>query len=409
MSHADVVRLDASAFDPASLTGEADPYPLMKAVREHGPVVATRSGFTCVTGYAEADSALHDRRFASGPIGMRFRALLPPGAARDELEFRINFLDPPHHARVRGIVAKVFTPARVRALQPWVERRAEELLDALEPSNGSVDLRAGFAHPLPSLVISEMLGVPPADRDRLTVWTEEVTPLLGVAITEQDRVRGIAASEAFAAYTRELIAQRRAVPTEDLLTAVVNAHDAGQRLSEPELMSLVVTLYSAGHRTTRDLMINGLYALARAPDQYAMLARGEVTVQQAVQELLRFATPTLYVARVPTEAVPLGGIEIRAYSPTLILLAAANRDPAKYTAPDQLDLRRDEAPPLSFAVGPHVCLGAALARMEAEVMLAAVVRRWPTLSLAGPAPTWWGSGPFRGLDHLRVAGDAMYL
>lgn len=396
------VRIDPTTFDPGWLAELADPYPLLRALQEHGAVVVTKTSLGCVVGYDAADTILRDRRFLSAPLGQRYRSLLPPGAARDELAHRINFLDPPDHPRVRGIIAKVFTPTRVRALQPWAEGLAETLLDRAPLDDGTVDLRAGLAHPLPSLVISELLGVPSSDRDTLTEWTEAVTPLLGVTIADDERDRALAASESFAAYVRELLEDRRRAPTDDLLTALVNAHDNNERLSEPELLSLVVTLYSAGHRTTRDLFCNGLHALLGAADQYDVLARGDANVATAVQEFLRFSTPTLFVARVPMEPVELGGVQLRAWSPVLIFLATANRDPARFADPDRFDVRRAEAAPLSFAVGPHVCLGASLARLEAEVMLSAVVQRWPSLRLAEPAPAWWNSGPFRGLTHLRV-------
>ena len=394
-----------AAFEPSQLAELDDPYPLFRALHSVGPSLKTMSGIHCVVGYAAADTVLRDSRFRSGPLAERFRQLLPAGAARDELSHRINFLDPPNHPRVRGLVSRAFTPGRVRDLHSFVARKTEELLDGIDKQpagDETIDLRASLAHPLPSLVISEMLGVPPDDRDQLTEWTEAVTPLLGVQMPREGLERALEASERFAAYAAELLEERRRHPGNDLLTAMVQAQDGQERLSREELLSLVVTLYSAGHRTTRDLFTNGLFILLKHPEQYAAVVADQSLVPSAVNEFLRFETPTQYVARVPVVDVELAGSAIPALTPTLVILAAANRDPNQFAEPDRFDIRRNEGAPLSFAAGPHFCLGASLARMEAEVMLAAVTHRWPRLKLAEPQPSWWSSGPFRGLTHLRV-------
>jgi cytochrome P450 len=288
-----------------------------------------------------------------------------------------------------------------------LNKRAEDLLDAIEAraretGEKSFDIRADLAHALPSLVISEMLGVPLADRDQLTEWTEAVTPLLSVQMPTDQLATALEASEHFAAYAAALIAKRRAAPGDDLLTAMLQVKDGNERLSREELLSLVVTLYSAGHRTTRDLFTNGLYSLLQHTEMYTAIVQDKSRAPGAINEFLRFETPTLYVGRVPTEAAEIAGVPVPAYSLVIILLAAANRDPQHFKDPNRFDIARDEGPPLSFAAGPHHCLGAALAWMEAEVMLIAVTRRWPRLAVSGPPPAWWSSGPFRGLTHLRV-------
>ena len=395
---------DPATFDPAQIAALEDPYPVFRALHMAGASLQTASGIHCVIGYAAADEVLRDPRFRSGPIAERFRQLLPPGAARDEMSHRVNFLDPPDHPRVRNLVSHTFTPGRVRDLRPFVERRANELIDAvnLESSDATVDVRACFAHPLPSLVISEMLGVPIADRDQLTDWSEAVTPLLGVRIPEAGLERALDASARFAAYASALLDERRRRPGDDLLTAMVQVEDGHERLSREEVLSLVVTLYSAGHRTTRDLFTNGLFHLLQHREQYAALVDDPSLVPGALDEFLRFETPTLYVARVPVVDVEIAGVPVPAFTPTLVILAATSRDPARFSDPDRFDIRRQEGAALSFAAGPHHCLGASLARMEVEVMLAAITLRWPRLALAEPRPKWWSSGPFRGLDQLRV-------
>jgi cytochrome P450 len=393
-------------FDLSLLSETQNPYPAFAMLHGAAKDVATHSGFHVVCGYDLADKLLRDRRFLSGPIAEFYRQNLPPGAARDELAHRINFLDPPDHPRVQRLIMRAFTSRRVREMLPWVQAQAEKCLDTLEEqlANGadSIDLRTGFAHSIPSLVISEMLGVPLADRDMLTEWTEAVTPLLGTQIDPTVLERGLDAADSFATYADSLADERRKRPGDDLLTAMLHAEDGQETLSREELLSLIVTLYSAGHRTTRDLFTNGLFTLLQYPDDYAAVAMDPELVPAAIQEFLRFETPTLYVVRIPTAEADLAGKPIAPLTPVLVLLAATNRDPAIYTDPDRFDIRRREAAPLSFAVGPHRCLGAALAQMEAEVMLTAVTRRWRRLELAAQKPRWWSTGPFRGLTHLDV-------
>ena len=378
-----------------------DPYALFAGLRAQGSVVPIGPDLWCVTRYRAADALLRDRRATSGPIARRYREALPPGAARDEMSHRINFMDPPDHVRVRRLALTAFTHRRIAELRPRVETFAADLLDGIGPAD-EVELLEAFAHPLPSRVISELLGVPVADRDQLSRWTEEVTPLLGVEVEAEEMRRALAASQAFATYVERLLEERRRRPESDLLSARVAAHDGEQRLSRPEILSLVVTLYSAGHRTTRDLFANGLSVLLRHRDQWERVRRDPAKVPRAVEEFLRFETPTLYVGRVPCEPIDLDGHSLPAGQAVIVLVGSANRDPDRFEDPDRFDVDRDQGEALSFAAGPHYCLGAALARMEVEVMLGAVARRWPDLELADDPLEWRCRGPFRGLAALRV-------
>jgi cytochrome P450 len=376
-----------------------DPYPVLAEVRRAGPVVRFTNGFWAVTGYDAAMEVFRQRAFASGPIAGRYVNALPPGAARDEMSHRINFLDPPDHPRVRGLVAKVFTPRRVADLMPWIAATAEHLLDDLDAPE--FDLLGRFAHQLPSLVISEMLGVPSADRDQLTAWSDAVAPLLGIAMSDDDRERAIAAAENFHAYLSALLDERRRLPGDDLLSALLAAEENGERLQRVELLSLAATLYSAGHRTTRDLFSNGMSVLLSG-DAFPLVVDGHWTAAAVVSEFLRYETPTLFVVRIPIEPTTVSGAAMGAGEPVLIFLAAANRDPAVFEDPDAFRPGRDGPPALSFAYGAHYCLGASLARGEAETMLTALTRRLPALRLADRPLRWHQRGPFRGLDELRV-------
>jgi cytochrome P450 len=401
----DNARVSAVAFDPGQLA-VADPYPVLARLREAGPVCRLASGFWAVTGYDAVMQVLSHRSCASGPIGQRYLDGLPPGAARDEMSRRINFLDPPDHQRVRSLVSKAFTPRRIADLVPWIAATAARLLDGLDDLE-RLDLLRRFAHQLPSLVISELLGVPADDRDRLTAWSDAVAPLLGLQVAPADRERAIAAAEELHGYLGALLDERRGRPGSDLLSALLAAEEDGQRLDRPELLSLAATLYSAGHRTTRDLFANGMSVLLAERGRYRHVVEGRWRVSEVVEEFLRYETPTLFVVRVPLEPISIGGVDVGAWEPLLVFLSAANRDPAAFDRPDDFLPGRGGPPSLSFAYGAHYCLGASLARAEAEVMLSAVTGRWPGLALAPDGPLRWRQrGPFRGLDALGVSPRA---
>ena len=394
--------MSVTSFDPNDFGPNVDPYPLLAGLREAGPVLRLDSGYWAVTGYDAAMQVFRQRALASGPIALRFLNSLPEGAARDEMSHRINFLDPPDHPRVRGLVMKAFTPRRVADLAPWMETTVGELLDGIDPE-GEVDLLARFAHQLPSLVISEMLGVPVADRDQLTKWSDDVAPLLGVSVSPADLECAVAAAEEFHAYLTDLLEERRKHPGEDLLSALLLAEENGERLNRVELLSLAATLYSAGHRTTRDAFANDMSVLLSNAGYYERVVSGEWSNSATVAEFLRYETPTLFVARIPIEPVTVGGVEIGAFEPVLIFLAGANRDPVVFDEPDSFLPGRSGPAGLSFAHGAHYCLGAALATTEAEIMLRHLCTRWPKLSLAPGHPLCWHQrGPFRGLNELVV-------
>ena len=389
-----------TAFDPGDLDELDDPYPTLADLRATAPVLALADGFVAVTGQAAALEALRHPSCGTAPIAARYLDGLPAGAARDEMSHRINFLDPPDHPRVRGLVSKAFTPRRVAALDPWMRTTARSLLEPLVGA-GPVDLLAAYAHQLPSLVISELLGVPPEDRDHLTRLSDATAPLLGVRVSDDERAAAIAAAEEMHAALASLLDERRARPGDDLLSALLVAEEDGERLHRAELLSLAATLYSAGHRTTRDLFANGLSTLLAAPERWAAVVDGAWAPADVVTEMLRHETPTLFVARIPYEDISLAGVPVPALAPLLVYLAAANRDPAVYDEPDAFRPGRPGPAPLSFAFGAHYCLGASLAKAEAEVMLTALVERAPRTRLAG-ALAWHQRGPFRGLDALPV-------
>ncbi|MHB6911765.1 cytochrome P450 family protein [Streptomyces sp. DB-54] len=362
-----------------------DPYPLLAALRARGPVQRVRTGKDrttwVVTGWAEARAALADGRlskdtaryFADRPSGRD----LAPAVSRSMLA-----TDPPDHGRLRKLAMAAFTPAAVGRLAPRVREIAEELAAALgrageAAGGGPVDLVEGFAAALPIAVICELLAVPEADRDAVRRWSDDL-----FAAAEPDTADR--ASHALAGYMTELIAARRAAPGDDVLSGLIAARDAGDRLTEPELVSLAVLLVVAGHETTANLIGNGLLALLRDDALRARLRDDPGLLPAAVEEFLRYEAPvTLATFRYATEEFDLGGVRIGAGDVVLVAPGGANRDPARFEAPDAVRLER--APlggHLSFGHGPHHCLGAPLARTEARIAFEVLLARFPGLRLA---------------------------
>ncbi len=392
-------------FELGQLKGEADPYALYARAREHGPVQRSGESYV-VLGHPEAERLLRSSATRTGFMAQGYRLRLPEGAAREEMSHRINFIDPPRHTQVRKLVGMAFTPRRTRNLEPFVRKIAGELLAGL-PADQPIDLIRRYAHEVPSLVISELLGVPVDNRDRLTTLADRVSKLLGTGNTEEELADAVAGAEEMHATFRELVAERLAEPQDDLLSALLAAEDDDQRLTESELLSLAATLYSAGHRTTRDLFTNGLTALLPEREIIEAMLDGTLPLEAVVEEFLRFETPTHLIARMLEEPLELGGYKVPAGVPVMVLLAAANRDPRVYEDAHRFDPWRwtrtpETTAPLSFALGAHFCLGASLARLEARVMLQVLFETFPEVRLHDAPLVWRHTGVFRGVDELPV-------
>ncbi|WP_416971680.1 cytochrome P450 family protein [Streptomyces sp. 4F14] len=391
----------ASPFsDPAFYR---DRYPVYAALRQRCPVAQVPMGgssgtATVVTGYEQARAALADPQlskdagafFADRPSG---RALHPALAGT-----MLNS-DPPDHTRLRRLVTRAFTPARVQQLRPAVRALAEELIGGWSPGD-RVDLMEGLAVPLPVTVICQLLGVPDADRDRVRGWSSDL-----LATGDHERID--AASHALADYMSALAAAKRAAPDEALLSALVAVRDEdGDRLSELELVSLAVLLLVAGHETTTAAIGNSVLALLQHPEQLALLRADPGRIPAAVDELLRYDSPvSIATWRWAPKAIRLGEAEVQAGSPVFVSPGAANRDPARFTDPDRLDLDRPDARShLAFGHGIHRCLGAPLAQAEVETVLQLLLERFPGLRLTEPADQlpWRHSRLVRGLEALPV-------
>ncbi|MFJ9123830.1 cytochrome P450 [Streptomyces sp. NPDC102340] len=385
-----------------------DPYPTYAAMRATCPVRAVPAGSAgrtnyVVTGYKEAREALHDARLSKDTAaffaGKESRRRLHPAVAHTMLAS-----DPPQHTRLRKLVTKAFTTGAVARLRPFIARVTEELLDQW-PVGEPFDFVAGLAVPLPVVVICELLGVPAADRPDVQRWSAEL-----FAAGEPDVID--AASHAMAQYMTDLIAAKRLDAGDSLLDRLIAARDGEDRLSEHELVSLAVLLLVAGHETTTNALGNAVLALLRHPAQLDRLRRNPDDIPGAVDELLRFdSAVSTFTFRFTTEAITLGGTEIPAGVPVLVALGAANRDPARFPGPDELDLDRDAAAHLAFGHGIHRCVGAPLAKAEMELVLRAVLARFPELQLAASVDElmWRRTRLVRGLSSLPVVASGTQL
>ncbi|MFI6297772.1 cytochrome P450 [Nonomuraea sp. NPDC050790] len=353
-----------------------------------------------ITGYAEARAALADpalsKATATVEAALARHGSRPMISGQWLTQSMINS-DPPDHTRLRRLAAKAFSPKAVDALRPRIAEIAGSLLDDLARDGGAVDLMARFAGPLPITVICELLGIVEDERGDFQDWTDT---LIGHAPAEDKA----AATGAMVGYLTALVAAKRADPGEDMLSALVQARDEGDALTERELIATAFLLLVAGYETTVNLICNALNALFDHPGQLAALRADPSLVPAAVEEFLRFDGPVGQASfRVTTEPVSYGGAEIPAGEVVQVSLLAANRDPARFPDPDALDIRRPAAGHLGFGHGIHHCLGAPLARMEAEIAFTMLLARFPSFTRApGHPPVWTRSDRLRGLRSLWV-------
>lgn len=393
----------------------ANPYPLYQHLRETDPVLWDEElgGCWVLTRHADIMAGLRDQRLSARrmdigtdwlPAELQAR-LSPPILA---LTRQLLFLDPPDHTRLRGLVSRAFTPRMVEKLRPHIQQLVDELL-APALLTGQIEAISEFAYPLPAIVIAEMLGVPPQDREQFTQWTRAFGTLLDGGSGGMDAevaIQSLLGVAEFMDYFRALIRTQRQRPRENLLQAMQEAEEQGDMLSEEELLGNCVLLLAAGHGTTTHLIGNGLLALLRNPEQMEHLHADPTLLPLAVAELLRYDSPVQLTSRVATAPLHLGEKEIAAGQEVMFSLGAANHDPAQFAEPERLDLRRAENRHLAFGQGIHFCLGAPLARVEAEVAFGTFLRLCPDPRLATPAVEHFPSQVFRGLVALPIAFSA---
>ncbi|MFS0692220.1 cytochrome P450 family protein [Streptomyces nitrosporeus] len=390
-----------------------DPYPAYAWLREHSPVHRTTlpSGVEAwlVTRYADARQALADSRLFKNPAHHAGTANAKgktgiPGERKAELMTHLLNIDPPDHTRLRRLVTKAFTPRRVAAFAPRVQELTDRLIDGFA-DRGEADLIHEFAFPLPIYAICDLLGVPREDQDDFRDWA-------GMMIRHGGGPRGGVARSVkkMRGYLAELIHRKRENPGDDLISDLIRASDHGEHLTENEAAAMAFILLFAGFETTVNLIGNGIHALLREPEQRERLQRslaegGTELLETGIEELLRYDGPVeLATWRYATVPLTLGGQDIAAGDPVLVVLAAADRDPARFPEPDVLDLARSDNQHLGYGHGIHYCLGAPLARLEGRTALATLLTRLPDLRLAvGTADLRWRGGLImRGLRTLPV-------
>ncbi|WP_221323732.1 cytochrome P450 [Actinoplanes sp. L3-i22] len=351
----------------------ADPYPALAELRAQGPLTWHEpTGRFLAAGHAEANAVLRDRRLGRFWVDREPADVWEPFNTLHRNQMMEN--EPPAHTRLRGLVAGAFGRGHVERLGPAVAAAAAGLLDAAGPE---FDLLADVAEPLAVTVIAELLGVPEADRHRLRPWSAAIVRMYEVSRTESDEEAAIAACREFADYLSHLAALRRAAPQDDLISHLVESP-----LSGAELVASAILLLNAGHEASVNALGGGLVALMRHPDQWRRLVTDRGLVPVAIEEFLRYDPPLHLFARTAAADVVVGGVTVPAGAEVAALLGAANRDPRVFAEPDMFDVGRDPNPHLGFGAGLHFCLGAPLARLEMRAALAALVDRWPRLTLA---------------------------
>lgn len=395
-----------------------DPYPTYSRLRDMGPVLwrdDVFQGAWLLTRHADVELALRDPRFSAQRTGGWIKRIpgVDAGADRRRTGSGLDafqrlfgsamvFLDAPDHGRVRRALAAGFHPTLIRALRPEIERLTAELLDPLDCAAG-FDFIEAVARALPSRVLALLLGVDRADERRFMAWCDDLATFIGALQPSAGQLR--AAQDSLlqmVRYFAALLPGRRRNPGTDLVSHLMRAEAAGALRPDGELVAQCAMLLFAGHETTRNLLGTGLYTLLSHPAQWLRLRDEPDQMTLAVRELLRYDSPVQYTGRRVTQELTLHGRTLRRGDLVLALVGSANRDPVRFTNPDTFDIDRREGSHLSFGTGPHVCIGAGLSLLEADVVLRAVKRYWPELSISDPFPTWNGNAGLRGLASLSV-------
>ncbi len=386
--------------DPAVI---ADPYPLLRELRETSPV--HKLGFAdywVLTRFEDCRAVLRDQRLGKPEPGDLVPSLRGDPSRDAGGDRSMLFLNPPDHTRIRSLVSRAFTPRRVEELRASIDATSSELLDDLAATGGG-DLMARLAFPLPANVISELVGIPRSERDWLRPLILDLAATLEPGRGPEEAERAKASRDKVRDYLYELIDRRRAEPADDLLSGLIAVADGEDRLSVGEMVMSVILIYGAGFETTTNLIGNMVHTLLRNPEQLDRLRADPSLVPAAVEEVLRFEPPVQVDSRYAFEDVEVAGHLVRKGFVVMTLLGAANRDPAVVDDPDRFDVARGEIPLLSFSSGIHYCLGAALARLEGQVVLAGLLRRFGTWTALEDNPPWKPRLTLRGLARLPVA------
>lgn len=388
-----------------------DPYPTYARLHQEGPLhyvdVGGKWAVWSIFSHAECSTIAKDPR-CSAKRAQQMLSLLPPGRQSEFSELArmfslwLIFMDPPEHTRLRKLLNKGFSPQVIEALRPQVEAIADRMLKPLQRGS-EVELMHQFANPLPVRVILEMMGLPQEMHDKFADWSRAIAEFRGSPVRTLDQAR--AAQDALVAlrdYFQEIVAERKRNKGNDLISLLIDIEEEGEVLTEEELYAQCTALLFAGHETTRNLIGNGVYTLLQHPQETAELRDNPEMIRSAVEEILRFESPVQFTARVLKEDIEICGQHIPKKWTIFCMLGAANRDPKQFEEPNRLNLKRLNNQHLAFSAGPHFCIGSQLARLEGQVALSQLVRRFPEMKLVGPRPEWASTFGLRGLKSLSV-------
>ena len=381
----------------------ADPHPHYHQLRAEKPIWWIPEWDEYVfTRFDDCERILRDPTVSADPANRRLPPPILQFGADMERPRSMLMSDPPDHTRLRKLVSKAFTPRSVERLRPHVAELIHQMLDEVDPAG--FDLIAGLGYPLPVTVICELLGIPSEDQHLFGPWSSAATRMLDGDLTAQELQQGTFAFMQIINYLNGILDDRRAHPRDDLLSGLIAAEEAGDKLSEEELRTTVVLLFVAGHETTTNLIGNGTVALLRQRDQWERLVADPSLAPGAVEEVLRFDGPVHLTARTAMQPMEIDGVQIEPGQGMLTLLAAANRDPARFPDPDRLDISRPDTHHLTFSQGAHYCLGAALARLEGQEVFKALPQRFPHLELTDE-PVHRDHFVLRGYQAVHVAAS----
>ena len=386
-----------AVYNPLSRRFQRDPYATYERLREEDPWHRSHLvGGWVVSRYRDVLGVLRDPRLSSDD--RHFSRYRPDENEEPPMMLRLDGED---HARQRALVTKAFTPRAIERLRPRIEALVDELLASVA-HEGRMDVIRDLAYPLPVTIIAELLGIPAEDRARFKHWSDEVVRGMGTAKPEDLRRSDTAASE-LKTYLSRIADARSRADGPDILSVLMRAENEGDRLSRPELLQNLILLLVAGNETTTNLIGNGMLALLRQPEQLELLRREPARMPAAVEELLRYDSPVQATSRMATKDLELGHAHVKKGQQLIVLLGAANRDPDAFPDAERLDVTRDARRHLAFGHGTHFCMGAALARLEGQIALSALVERFPAMKLATETPDWGDNLMLRGVRSLPVA------
>lgn len=396
------------SISPLDRSFVQNPYPYFQRLREEAPLYWNeQTGYWWLSRHEDVWNALRDSRFSSARTEVLLRGVSESDVEtthflRGLLQQRLLFTDGSQHARLRSLLNHAFTPRQMEQMRPIVRATIQEQLATLQ-GRDHVEVISELADPLPSRMICRIIGLPADQFANFKEWTNAIYAFLGLAQANRGELARAAANagRAVTFFLQELIEERRRKPENDLVSALIQAEEAGEKLTSPEIVTNIIGLLNAGHETTTNLLGNGLYLLLKHPEFLRAVRDDQILLTAAIEETSRLESAVQMPGRILTEPVTLHGIELPAGANVLLLLGSANRDPRAFPDPDTINLARKDNRPVTFGYGPHFCIGAALSRMIAEALFTSILAEWKSIELAGPVE-WRPYPVFRGLASLIV-------